>query len=150
VTSLQPLVERVIANPPSSGQVPTIQPDQVQGADALTLTLSPSLSLTYAAIGGRVYVSSGGAEAINRLLTPSGSLSSDPDFAPGMHDLLDSASSVVFLDLARLTFLARQAGSLRSPELSALAEDFSRIGTVSAVTQSQPTSQTAEIFVGVP
>jgi len=150
VTELQPLVERLTANPPSEGTIPTIQPDQVQGGDALTLRLTPSLSLTYAALGGRLYVSSGGPEAINRLLTPVGSLRKNPDFAPGMDDLLRSATSVVFLDLARLTSLAKQAGSLQSPELSALAEDLTRIGTVSAVTQSQPTSQTAEIFAGVP
>jgi uncharacterized protein DUF3352 len=150
VASLQPLVERLIENPPSEDQVPTIQPDQVQGGDALTLQLTPSLSLTYAAIGGRLYVSSGGPGAINRLLTPRGSLSENPAFAPGMDDLLDSATAVVFLDLARLTSLAKQAGSLRSPELSALAEDLTRIGTLSVVTESQPTSQTAEIFAGVP
>jgi hypothetical protein len=150
VAALQPLVEQLIANPPIKGQVPTIQPTQVQGADALTLQLTLSLSLTYAALGGRVYVSSGGPGAINRLVAPSGSLSDNPAFAPGMRDLLGSASSVIFLDLARLTSLARQAGSLRSPELSGLAEDLTRIGAVSAVTQSQPTSQTAEIFAGVP
>jgi hypothetical protein len=150
VASLQPLVEQLIANPPSEGHVPTIGQATVQGGDALTLELSPALSFTYAAIGGRVYLSSGGPEAINRLLSPSGSLTDNPAFAPDMRDLLDNASSVVFLDLARLTSLAKQAGSLRSPELSALAEDLTRVGTVSAVTQSQPTSQTAEIFAGVP
>jgi hypothetical protein len=150
VAALQPLVERLIENPPAEGQIPTIQPDQVQGGDALTLQLTPSLSLTYASIGGRLYVSSGGPEAINRLLSPSGSLSDNPAFAPGMDDLLGNATAVVFLDLARLTSLAKQAGTLRSPELSAVAEDLTRIGTVSVVTQSQPTSQTAEIFAGVP
>jgi len=46
--------------------------------------------------------------------------------------------------------LPRFAATLFILILSALAEDLTRIGTVSAVTQSQPTSQTAEIFAGVP
>ena len=48
IGSLQPLIRSLLANPPSEGQVPTIQPDQVQGGDALTLRLTPSLALTYA------------------------------------------------------------------------------------------------------
>ena len=71
-------------------------------------------------------------------------------FAPGMRDLLTEATSVVFLDLRRLSSLVEQAGLGTTPEYRAIKPDLARVGTVSAITQSERSSQTAEIFVEVP
>jgi hypothetical protein len=150
LVALQPLLDRLLQAPGSAGQVPTFKQDQIGGADALTLGLSPSQELTYVAFGGRLIISSGNAREVRRLVEPGESLESNPAFAPGMRDLLPKASSVVFLDLPRLSALAERAGLSNAPELRSLGPDLRKIGAVSGVTQDQPTSQTAEFFAEVP
>jgi len=63
---------------------------------------------------------------------------------------LNRASSVVFLDLRRLSALVERAGLAATPGYRAIESDIARIGAVSGVTQSERSSQTAQIFVEVP
>jgi hypothetical protein len=149
LVALQPVISRLLENP-AGGQVPAIIPRRIAGVDATTLSLSQTLTLTYAAFDGKLVLSTSPA-GIRQLRARGDSLSDNASFAPGgLRGLLDRASSVVFLDLRRLTALVERAGLAATPGYRAIESEIARIGAVSGVTQSERSSQTAQIFVEVP
>ena len=149
LVSLQPLIARLLESP-SLGQVPAIVPRSIAGVEATTLSLSPTLTVTYAAFDGKLVVSTSPA-GIRRLRRGGSSLADNASFAPGgLRDFLDRVSSVVFLDLRRLSTLVERAGLAATPGYRAIERDIARIGAVSGVTASERSSQTAEIFIEVP
>jgi len=117
--------------------------------EAFTLRVSPSLELTYAAFADKLVVSTS-PEGVRQLLGRGPSLEDNRSFAPGLRDFLQRPSSVVFLDLRRLTALAERAGLGDTPDYRAVQQDIERVGAVSAITDSQRSAQTAEIFLEVP
>jgi hypothetical protein len=87
---------------------------------------------------------------VRQLLGRGRSLEDNQSFAPGLGEFLRWPSSVVFLDLRRLTALAERAGLGDTPDYRAVQQDIERVGAVSAVTASERSAQTAEIFLEVP
>ena len=149
LVALQPVISRLLENP-AGGQVPAIIPRRIAGVDATTLSLSQTLTLTYAAFDGKLVVSTSPA-GIRQLRGSGDSLFDNASFASGgLRGFLDRASSVVFLDLRRLTALVERAGLAATPGYRAIESEIARIGAVSGVTQSERSSQTAQIFVEVP
>ena len=149
LVALQPVLSRLLEEP-TGGQVPAIVPRRIAGVEATTLSLSPTLSLTYAAFDDRLVVSTSPA-GIRQLRSTGDSLSDNASFAPGgLRTSLDRASSVVFLDLRRLSVLVERAGLAATRGYRAIESDIARIGAVSGVTSSERSSQTAQIFVEVP
>ncbi len=147
--ALQPVIFRLLENP-AGGRVPAIIPRRIAGVEATTLSLSPTLALTYAAFDNWLVVSTS-PEGIRRLRARGDSLADNASFAPGgLRKFLDRASSVVFLDLRRLSALVERAGLAATRGYRAIESDIARIGAVSGVTLSQRSSQTAQIFVEVP
>lgn len=149
VLALQPLLTRLLQAPAGAGQIPTLEPRRIGGIEAVTLRVSPSLELTYAAFDDKLVVSTS-PEGARRLAAGGRSLRDNPSFAPGLRGFLDRPSSVVFLDLRRLTALAERAGLGDTPDYRAIRPDIARVGGVSAVTASERSAQTAEIFLEVP
>jgi uncharacterized protein DUF3352 len=149
VLALQPLLAQLLKTPSDAGQVPTLEPRRIGGVEAFTLRVSPSLELTYAAFADKLVVSTS-PEGVRQLLGRGPSLEDNRSFAPGLRDFLQRPSSVVFLDLRRLTALAERAGLGDTPDYRAVQQDIERVGAVSAVTASQRSAQTAEIFLEVP
>lgn len=149
LVSLQPVIARLLESP-ALGQVPAIVPRRIAGVEATTLSISPALTLTYAAFDGKLVVSTSPA-GIRQLRGTRGALADNASFAPGsLRDLLNRVSSVVFLDLRRLSTLVERAGLAATPGYRAIEPDIARIGAVSGVTVSERSSQTAEIFIEVP
>jgi Protein of unknown function (DUF3352) len=146
--ALQPLLSRVVQST-RGGQASTLVPGNVGSIDTLTLRLNPDLALTYASLGDRIVVSTD-PEGVRQISTAEHTLAGSGAFAPGMRDLLKQATSVIFLDLHRLSSLVERAGLGTTPEYQAIKPDLARIGTVSVITQSQRSSQTAQVFVEVP
>jgi len=149
VVALQPLLAQLLQAPSAAGQVPTLEPRRIAGVEAVTLRVSPSLELTYAAFDDKLVVSTS-PEGVRRLRTGGKSLEDNPSFAPGLRGFLERPSSVVFLDLRRLTALAERAGLGDTPDYRAVQRDLARVGAVSAVTATERSSETAEIFLEVP
>lgn len=149
VVALQPLLAELLRAPSGAAQVPTLVPRRIAGVEAVTLKVSPSLELTYAAFDDKLVVSTS-PEGVRRLRTGGKSLEDNQFFAPGLRGFLDRPSSVVFLDLRRLTALAERAGLGDTPDYRAVQRDIARVGAVSVVTATERSSQTAEIFLGVP
>jgi hypothetical protein len=148
LVALQPVISKLL-EAPQEGQVPTFEPQRVAGVEAVTLGLTPTLQLTYAAFGGRIVVSTS-ADGIRRVRSEHAGLADNQDFAPGLRGFLDQPTSVVFLDLHRLSALVERAGLGATPEYRAIRPDIGRIGTVSVITTSERSSQTAQVFVEVP
>ena len=70
-------------------------------------------------------------------------------------NLLKQATSVVFLDLHRLSSLIEQAGLGTTPDYRTIKPELGKIGAVSVITQSNGSSQSqqleaAQAFVEVP
>jgi hypothetical protein len=149
VVALQPLLARLLEAPAGAGPVPTLEPRRIAGVDAVTLRISPSLELTYAAFDDKLVLSTS-PEGVRRLRGAGAALGDNASFAPGLRDFLQRPSSVVFLDLRRLTALAERAGLGATADYRAVRQDIERIGAVSAVTASERSAQTDEIFLEVP
>ncbi len=149
LVALQPVISRLLESP-AGGQVPAIIPRRIAGVDATTLSLSPGQALTYAAFDDKLVVSTSPA-GIRQLRVAGDGLADNASFAPGgLRKSLDRASSVVFLDLRRLSALVERAGLAATRGYRAIESDIARIGAVSGVTVSERSSQTAQIFVEVP
>jgi uncharacterized protein DUF3352 len=148
LVALQPAIARLLETP-QEGQVPTFEPQRVAGVEAVTLGLTPALQLTYAAFDGRIVVSTS-RDGIRRLRSQRPALADSGEFAPGLRGFLAQPTSVVFLDLHRLSALVERAGLGRTPEYRAIRPDIGKIGTVSVITTSEQSSQTAQVFIKVP
>jgi hypothetical protein len=149
VVALQPLLSELLKTPSGAVQVPTLEPRRIGGVEGVTLSVSPSLELTYASFADKLVVSTS-PEGVRQLVGRGRSLEDNAAFAPGLRDFLRRPSSVVFLDLRRLTALAERAGLGDTPDYRAVQQDIERVGAVSAVTAGERSTQTAEIFLEVP
>ena len=150
---LQPLLSRVVQST-QGGTASTLVPGSEAGVDTLTLQINPELSLTYASLGDRIVVSTD-PSGVRQIATAQKTILSEGAFAPGMRGLLDKSTSVVFLDLHRLSSLIERAGLGTTPDYRTIKPELARIGAVSVITQSNGSSQSqqleaAQAFVEVP
>jgi hypothetical protein len=145
---LQPLLSRVTRTT-RGGAASTLIQGSEAGIDTLTLRLGPELSLTYGALEDRIIVSTDPA-GIRQIATAQNTILAEPSFAPGMRPLLRAATSVLFLDLHRLSSLVERAGFGTTPEYRAIKPELGKIGAVSVITQSERGSQTTQAFIEVP
>jgi uncharacterized protein DUF3352 len=150
--ALQPLISRVVQST-SGGAAATLVPGSEAGIDTITLQINPDLSLTYATLGDRIMVTTDPA-GVRQVAQAEQTLLGEDAFAPGMRGLLKEATSVVFLDLHRLSTLIERAGLGTTPEYRTIEPELARIGALSVITQSEGPSQTrlkaAEAFIEVP
>jgi hypothetical protein len=145
---LQPLVSRV-ASTTQGGAASTVTPGNEAGVDTLTLGIGPALSLTYGFLGDRIVISTDPA-GIRQIANAQETILHQPSFAPGMRALLNRATSVLFLDLHRLSSLVERAGFGTTPEYRAIKPELGTIGAVSVITQSERGSNTTQAFIEVP
>ncbi len=146
--ALQPLLARVVQST-QGGTASSLVPGSEAGVDTLTLRVNPDLSLTYAALGDRIVVSTDPV-GVRQIATAQDTILSSKGFAPGMRGLLPKATSVVFLDLHRLSSSIERAGLGTTPEFRTIKPELAKTGTMSVVTQSNASSQTAQAFIEVP
>jgi hypothetical protein len=150
--ALYPLLSRV-AQSTQGGIASSLTTGSVAGIDTTTLQVSADLSLTYAALGDRIVVTTD-PSGVRQIATAQDTILDSSSFAPGMRRLLDKATSVVFLDLHRLSSLIEQAGLGATPDYRTIKPELGKIGAVSVITQSNGSSQArleaAQAFVEVP
>jgi hypothetical protein len=145
---LQPLLTRLLERP-AAGQVPTFRPTRVAGLDAATLTITPTLELTYSVFGGRAVVSTS-PDGIRAVRFSKSRITDNSLFHTDIRDGLDRVTSVLFLDLEQLLALGEQAGLGNAPSYRAIKADLSQLSAMSAVTSSTSAQKTAAIFIEVP
>ena len=147
--ALYPLLSRVTQST-QGGIASSLVTGSVAGIDTTTLQINPDLSVTYAALGDRIVVTTD-PSGVRQIATAQDTILDSSSFAPGMRPLLDKATSVVFLDLHRLSSLIEQAGLGTTPDYRTIKPELGKIGAVSVITQSNgSSSHTAEAFVEVP
>ena len=146
--ALQPLLSRVVRST-SGGAAATLVPGSEDGIETITLQVNPELSLTYASLGNRIIVSTD-PDGVRQVAQAENTLLGADAFAPGMRGLLRQATSIVFLDLHRLSSLIERAGLGTTPEYRTIEPELARIGAMSVITQNEGPSQTAEAFIEVP
>jgi uncharacterized protein DUF3352 len=148
IEELQPLIARLVERP-ATGQVPFFQPTRVGGRDAVTLTLTPSVELTFSVFGGRAVISTAPA-GIRKLTGARSRIAGNEFFRAGTEGRLERVTSVLFLDLEQFFALGEQAGLHESASFRAFRSALSRVSTVSAVTSSTRAGKKATIFIEVP
>lgn len=148
IEQLQPLIARILERP-AEGQVPIFQPTRIGDHDAVTLTITPSVELTFAVIGGRAVISTAPA-GIRQVTSARSPIADNELFRAGTGDRLESVTSVLFLDLEQFFAIGEQAGLTQSPSFRAFRSALGRVSTVSAVTSSTRAGKTATIFIEVP
>jgi len=139
---LQPVLIDML-NPERSGGTPDFAAQTVNGVTALTASLTPSLQLSYAAVGGDLVVStalSGIADAVKGQ-----HLAQSSDFKLVLGDRPKSPSAVVFLDLEKLLALADQAGLGSNPTYAAVRDDLQKIGAAGAYLSREGNDIDAEL-----
>jgi hypothetical protein len=145
---LQPQLGRLLERP-AAGQVPTFRPTRIAGLDAVTLTISPSIELTYSVFGGRAVVSTS-PEGIRKMKTAKSRLKDNRLFRSNLQSGLQRVTSVLFLDLEQLLALGDQAGLSDAPSYRAFGATLSQVSAVSAVTSNTAAAKKAAIFIEVP
>jgi hypothetical protein len=145
---LQPSLRRLLERP-AAGQVPTFRPTRVAGLDAATLTITPTLELTYSVFGGRAVVSTS-PDGIRAVRLSKSRITDNPLFRTDLRDGLDRVTSVLFLDLEQLLALGEQAGLGNAPSYRAFKADLSQLSAMSAVTSGTTAEKTAATFIEVP
>jgi hypothetical protein len=148
IEQLQPLIARILERP-AEGQVPIFQPTRIGDQDAVTLTITPSVELTFAVIGGRAVISTAPA-GIRQITSARSRIAGNELFRAGTGNSLESMTSVLFLDLEQFFAIGEQAGLRQSPSFRAFQSALGRVSTVSAVTSSTRAGKTATIFIEVP
>jgi hypothetical protein len=134
---------------PAEGQVPIFQPKRIGGLDAITLTISPSVELTFSVFRGRAVISTAPA-GIRKLARGRSQIADNEFFRAGTEGRLERVTSVLFLDLEQFFALGEQAGLRESPSFRAFRSALERVSTVSAVTSSTRAGKMATIFIEVP
>ena len=148
IERLQPLIAKLLERP-AEGQIPIFQPRQIAGVDAVTLTITPSVELTFAVFDGHAVISTD-PEGIRLLKSGRSKLADNPFFERGTKDRLDRVTSVLFLDLEQFFAIGEQAGLRGAASFRAFKSALSRVSAISAVTSSTPSTKTATIFIEVP
>jgi len=139
---LQPVLVDML-RPEQSGGTADFAAQNVNGVTALTASLTPSLQLSYAAVGGDLVVStalSGIADAVKGR-----HLDQSSDFKLVLGDRPKSPSAVVFLDLEKLLALADQAGLGSNPTYAAVRDDLQKIGAAGAYLSREGNDIDAEL-----
>jgi hypothetical protein len=145
---VQPLLTKLLAKQPVFGAIPTFEPRQIAGLDAATLRLTPALQLTFAVYAGRLIISTR-PEGVRAFATSHQPIGRNPTFVSGTEGRPPTVTSLIFLDLRQLLALGENAGLGRSAEFQVFKADLSNVKALSAVTSSEKTSRSAEIFVQV-
>jgi hypothetical protein len=151
---LQPLLARVLERP-SAGQVPIFRPITIAGVNAVSLRISPTLELTFAAFHGRAVLTTL-PQGVAKVTSNRASIRENPLFDTKVRDHAGPVTSVLFLDLEQLLALGEQAGLGQTRGYRQLRASLAQVSSVSAVTSSNLTSakgntaRKAEIFIEVP
>jgi hypothetical protein len=148
IERLQPLIAKLLERP-AEGQIPIFQPREIAGVNAVTLTITPSVELTFAVFDGNAVVSTG-PEGIRALKSRRSKIANNSFFETGTKDRLDRVTSVLFLDLEQFFAIGEQAGLRGAPSFRAFRSALSRVSAISAVTSGTPSTKTATIFIEVP
>ncbi len=105
---------------------PSFSEQQIDGVDARTLTISPTVELTYAVFDGLAAIASN-RQGIVRLVGGEGGLDSAALFDRATSGFESEVSAIGFLDLGSLVAVGESLGLAEDPLYATFAGDFRRL-----------------------
>ncbi len=134
---------------PQGEAAPTWKAQDVEGADAWTLTLPNGAAITYAVAGGRLILSTS-VEGVRRIARSEDSLKDADRFETVLADRPDRLGTLGFLDFSQLLELGEQTGLNDSPTYLSARDDLRKVRAVGISSTSGEGESTAEILVSIP
>ena len=120
-----PLAEALQDN--SSGQQPTFDSGEVAGIPVQTISVSPSVELTYAVFDDQLVVSTQ-PTGVERVAKGDGGLSGAPPFERATDDFPDEPALLFYLNLRELLGLAEAEGLAEDPAYGVFAAEARQLG----------------------
>jgi hypothetical protein len=134
---------------PQGEAAPTWKAQDVEGADAWTLTLPNGAAVTYAVAGGRLILSSS-PEGVRRIVRSEDSLADAKPFEAVLSDRPETVGTLGFLDFSQLLELGEQTGLNDSPAYLAIRDDLRKVRAIGVSSTGGEGESTAEILVSIP
>ena len=119
-----PLAQSV--NPGSTGSAPVFGEEEIEGVQARSLQISPTVELTYAVFDGLAAIATD-PEGIASLASGDGDLDGSDRYERATEDFDDELSLIAFFDLGQLVTLGEQLGLAEDPLYATFASDFRRL-----------------------
>ena len=113
-------------DPGRSRQAPVFDRRQVDGVEAQSLRLSPTVELTYAVVDGRLAMSTDPA-GIEQVLGGDSGLEDSDRFEGATEGLPGDVSALAYLNIGELLQLAEQAGLGADPAYATFSEELRRL-----------------------
>jgi hypothetical protein len=119
-----PLAQSV--NPAATGSAPVFGEQEIDGVEARSLQISPTVELTSAVFDGLAAIATD-PEGIAGLVSGDGDLDGSDRYERATEDFDDEPSLVAFFDLGQLVSLGEQLGLAEDPLYATFASDFRRL-----------------------
>jgi len=113
-------------DPSTSLQAPAFREDEIDGVEAQSLRISPTVELTYAIVDGKLVLSTD-PEGVRQVASGEGSLDDSDRFEAATEGFPDEVSALLYLNINGLLRLAEQAGLGEDPGYALFAEEFRKL-----------------------
>jgi len=129
-------------------QVPSFNTSQVGGVTVHSISVSPTVDLSYAVFDGKLVVSTQ-PEGIEQVRSGGERLADSNPYEDATARLPDQVSALVFLNLDEVFGLAQRAGLATDPLYASLSEDISRIGSLGLAVTGSESELRSQLFLAV-
>jgi hypothetical protein len=148
LADLQVPIARAL-DPSESGQAPVFEDQKIEGLDAPSLRISPTINLTYALFGGKLVVATDPA-GVSQVKAGDRSLEDSDRFEAATDGFSDELSAILYLNLADLIGLAEREGLAADPSYALFAEEIRELDALGlAVLRAEERIETrARLTVG--
>jgi Protein of unknown function (DUF3352) len=126
-------------DPSTALQAPTFDRGDVDGIAVQTLSVSPTVNLTYAVAGTRLVVATQ-PDGVAEVIRGEGGLAGADAFERATEGLPDEVSLEAYLDLAGLVGLGEREGLAEDPAYAAFAPDIGRLESLGLAISAEPDS----------
>jgi hypothetical protein len=113
-------------NPGSAGAAPVFSQQEIEGVEAQSLQISPTVELTYAIFDALAVIATD-PEGVAQLARDEGGLEGSDRYERATEDFDDEVSLLAYLDLEQLVKLGERLGLAEDPLYATFASDFRRL-----------------------
>ena len=113
-------------DPGRSLQAPVFKEQEIDGVEARSLRISPTVELTYAIVDGRLVISTD-PDGVRQVQSGEGSLEDSDRFEQATEGFPDDVSALLYLDIGGLLRLAEATGLGEDPAYALFSREFRRL-----------------------
>jgi len=129
-----------------SKQAPSLSEHKVGGVTARSVSLSPTVDLTYALVGSSLVVATDPA-AIDKVARGKGGLDHEPLFGRATQGFPGTLSMLGYLDLGGLIALGERTGLAKDPAYATFASELHKLDALGLAVQSGPDELATDVRV---